>query len=88
MHITIQAPYPRRSLFGRFFGFPSSQQSSTSPLFEKESSKNCVDDDTGDYFNEKEITVMAYHLMRAADEHLDDRVLEQREKTQEEFAKH
>ena len=28
---------------------------------------------------------MAYHLMRAADEHLDDRVLEQREKTQEEL---
>ena len=28
---------------------------------------------------------MAYYLMRAADEHLDDRILEQREKTQEEL---
>jgi hypothetical protein len=28
---------------------------------------------------------MAYYLMRAADEHLDDRILEQREKTPEEL---
>jgi hypothetical protein len=45
--------------------------------------KSYLDDD--DHFNEKEITAMTYYLMRAADEHLDDRILEQREKTQEEL---
>jgi hypothetical protein len=47
--------------------------------------KSYLDDDVDDHFNEKEITAMTYYLMRAADEHLDDRILEQREKTQEEL---
>jgi len=45
--------------------------------------KSCVDEDVT--FNDKEITMMAYHLMRATDEHLDDRVLEGHEKTREEL---
>ena len=47
--------------------------------------KSCVDDNTDEDFNEKEITRMAYHLMRAADEHLDDRILEGHEKTLEDL---
>jgi hypothetical protein len=47
--------------------------------------KSCVDDNTDEDFNEKEITMMAYHLMRAADEHLDDRILEGHEKTLEDL---
>jgi hypothetical protein len=47
--------------------------------------KSCVDDNTDEDFNEKEITAMAYYLMRAADEDLDDRILEQREKTAEDL---
>ena len=54
-------------------------------LIKESFSKNCVDDDTGDYFNENEITAMAYYLMRAADENLDERILEQREKKYEEL---
>jgi hypothetical protein len=45
--------------------------------------KSCVDEDVT--FNDKEITMMAYHLMRATDERLDDRVLEGHEKTREEL---
>jgi hypothetical protein len=47
--------------------------------------KSCVDDNTDEDFNEKEITMMAYHLMRAADEHLDDRILEGHEKSLEDL---
>jgi len=48
-------------------------------------SKSYLDDGADDHFNEKEITAMAYYLMRAADENLDERILEQREKTPEEL---
>ena len=47
--------------------------------------KSYLDDGADDHFNEKEITAMAYYLMRAADENLDERILEQREKTPEEL---
>jgi hypothetical protein len=49
--------------------------------------KSCVDDGADEHFNEKEITAMAYHLMRAADEHFDERILERHEKTREELEK-
>ena len=54
-------------------------------LIKESFAKSYLDDDTNDHFNEKEITAMAYYLMRAADENLDDRILEQREKTPEEL---
>jgi polynucleotide 5'-kinase involved in rRNA processing len=54
-------------------------------LIKESFSKSYLDDGTDDHFNEKEITAMAYYLMRAADENLDERILEQREKTPEEL---
>jgi hypothetical protein len=54
-------------------------------LIRESFTKSCVDDDTDEDFNENEITAMAYYLMRAADEDLDDRILEQREKTAEDL---
>ncbi len=43
-------------------------------LIRESFTKSCVDDDTDEDFNENEITAMAYYLMRAADEDLDDRI--------------
>jgi hypothetical protein len=54
-------------------------------LIKESFAKSYLDDGVDDHFNEKEITAMAYYLMRAADENLDDRILEQREKTPEEL---
>jgi hypothetical protein len=54
-------------------------------LIKESFSKSYLDDGVDDSFNENEITAMAYYLMRAADEHLDDRILEEREKTPEEL---
>jgi hypothetical protein len=54
-------------------------------LIKESFAKSYLDDGVDDHFNDKEITAMAYYLMRAADEHLDDRILEQREKTPEEL---
>ena len=54
-------------------------------LIKQSFSKSYLDDGVNDSFNESEITAMAYYLMRAADEHLDDRILEEREKTPEEL---
>jgi hypothetical protein len=50
-------------------------------LIKESFAKSYLDDGVDDHFNEKEITAMAYYLMRAADENLDERILEQREKT-------
>ena len=54
-------------------------------LIKESFSKSYLDDGDDDSLNESEINAMAYYLMRAADEHLDDRVLEEREKTPEEL---
>ena len=54
-------------------------------LIRESFTKSCVDDDTDEDFNEEQITMMAYYLMRATDEHLDDRVLERHEKSVEEL---
>jgi len=54
-------------------------------LIKESFAKSYVDDGVDDHFNENEITAMAYYLMRAADENLDERILEQREKKHEEL---
>ena len=48
-------------------------------------SKSYLDEGVDDSFSESEITEMAYYMMRAADQHLDDRILEEREKKPEEL---
>jgi hypothetical protein len=54
-------------------------------LIKESFSKNYLDEGEDSHFNEEEITGMAYYLMRAADDHLNDRILDRREKTPEEL---
>jgi hypothetical protein len=44
-----------------------------------------LDEGNDTHFTEDEITGMAYYLMRAADDHLNDRILDKREKTPDEL---
>jgi hypothetical protein len=54
-------------------------------LIKESFSKNYLDEGNDTHFTEDEITGMAYYLMRAADDHLNDRILDKREKTPDEL---
>ena len=54
-------------------------------LIKESFSKNYLDEGSDTHFTEDEITGMAYYLMRAADDHLNDRILDKREKTPDEL---
>ena len=54
-------------------------------LIKESFSKNYLDEGNDTHFTEDEITGMAYYLMRAADDHLNDRILDKREKSPDEL---